>query len=224
MVSSDGQVLACAYGHCIGSVEGPDPVTDAFIGAFRNTAYAFDFLGVFWDSDCRSGGGAGNPGCDYGESYDQWAADQGVDTAGDAYQVPGALAAVFGGSVFGAKPKTKSGKPTYGDRGARSRAGTLTGKTTTKTHWAKVEVDRDGQMVLTYMVRSGSMTSGESQSSSHTEARVVRMSGTNSMDINGDPYSNLAPISPGDTVTIHGANPPASPVRAGWGRRHRKWE
>ncbi|MHA5048799.1 hypothetical protein [Streptomyces sp. SD15] len=52
------------------------------------------------------------------------------------------------------------------------------------------------------------MTPGESQSSSHTEARVIRMSGATSMDINGGPYSKLAPINRGDTVTIHGLNPP----------------
>ncbi|MFG3007425.1 RHS repeat-associated core domain-containing protein [Streptomyces calvus] len=214
MWSSNGESLACAYGHCIGHFnEGPDPVTDVFIGLVRNVAYTADYLGVFWDSDCRSGGGVDNLGCDYGESYDAWAAEQGVDTAGDAYQVPGALAAIFGigkGGVFGAKPNSKSGKPTYGDRGARGRAGALTGKTTTKTHWARVEVTRDGQMVLTYTLRSGSMTPGESQTSSHTEARVIRMSGTTSMDINGDRYSKLAPINQGDTVTIHGLNPPCA--------------
>ncbi|MFG2317692.1 hypothetical protein [Streptomyces tendae] len=33
------------------------------------------------------------------------------------------------------------------------------------------------------------------------------------MDINGDPYSNLAPIKQGDTVTIHGLNPPCQPCQ-----------
>ncbi|GGV69313.1 hypothetical protein GCM10010261_63770 [Streptomyces pilosus] len=205
-----GESLACAYGRCIGHVNGPDPVKDAFAGLVRNFAYSVDFFGVFWDGDCRSGGGVDNPGCDYGESYDIWAAEHGVETDGDSYLVPGALGAVFGvgKGVFATQPKTKSGKPTYGDRAARDRAGALTGKTTTRTHWARVEVTRDGQLTLSYTVRSGSMTAGESQSSSHTEPRVIRMSGTTSMDINGDPYSKLAPVNKGDTVTIHGLNPP----------------
>ncbi|MFJ3249073.1 RHS repeat-associated core domain-containing protein [Streptomyces sp. NPDC086782] len=217
MWNGDGEVLACAYGHCLGNVEGPDPVTDMFFGLFRNAAYTVSYLAVLWDSDCRSGGGVDNPDCNYGESYDEWVAEHGINAAGDAYLVPGALAAIIGGSgVFGAKPNTRSGKPTYGDRGARGRAGSITGKTTTKTHWAKVEVTRDGQLVNTYTVRSGSMLPGESQTSSHTEARVVKMSGATGSG--SSPYSNLAPVNRGDTVTIHGLNPPCSPCQGRMGQ------
>ncbi|WP_371128103.1 hypothetical protein [Streptomyces sp. 2131.1] len=164
-------------------------------------------------------GGVDNPGCDYGESYDEAAANLGVDTEGDAYQVPGALASLFGAhsgehpGVFGAKPNTRSGKPTYGDRAAKGRRGTITGPTTTKTHWARVEVTRDGQLVVTYTVRSGSMTSSESQSSSHTETRTIRMSGTTSYSVNGDRYANMAPVQRGDTITIHGLKPPCTNCR-----------
>ncbi|MEG3628641.1 hypothetical protein [Streptomyces poriticola] len=136
-------------------------------------------------------------------------AEAGINTASGYYLVPGILA-----SVFAHKPMTASGKPTYGDRKARDRKGSITGKTITKTHWARVEVTRDGQLVVSYSLRSGSMSSGESQSKSHTETRVIRMSGTTSMDINGDPYSNLAPIKSGDRVTIHGLNPPCQNCQA----------
>jgi RHS repeat-associated protein len=186
-------------------------VGEVFYGIVSNVPYTAEYFGWPFDADCRNGGGPGSPGCDYGAQFDKWIASHGYDTSSDNYQVPSAVAAILGtgrGGVFAAKPNTRSGKPTYGDRKARDRAGSLTGKTTTKTHWARVEVTRDGQLVVTYSLRSGSMTSGESQSSSHTEPRVIRMSGTTSMDINGDPYSNLAPINRGDTVTIHGLNPP----------------
>ncbi|MFI9726282.1 RHS repeat-associated core domain-containing protein [Streptomyces sp. NPDC052092] len=195
-------------------------VGEVFYGAISNFAYTGEFLGAIWDSDCRNDGGAGSPGCDYGAQYDQYMAEHGYDIYSDNYRAPSAVAAIFThrGGVFPIKPQTRSGKPTYGDRGARSRAGTLTGKTTTKTHWARVEVTRDGELVLTYTLRSGSMTSGESQSSSHTETRVIRMSGTTSMDINGDPYSNLAPVSRGDTVTIHGLNAPCPSCQGRMGK------
>ncbi|MFF6787303.1 RHS repeat-associated core domain-containing protein, partial [Streptomyces sp. NPDC012510] len=191
-------------------------VGETFYGIVSNVPHMAEYGGWIFDGDCRGGGGPGEPGCDYGAQFDNWIASQGYDISSDSYQVPSALAAIFGsgrGGVFAAKPNTKSGKPTYGDRKARDRAGSLTGKTTTKTHWARVEVTRDGQLVVTYSLRSGSMTPEESQTSSHTEARAIRMSGATSMDINGDPYSKLAPINPGDTVTIHGLNPPCTPCQ-----------
>jgi RHS repeat-associated protein len=186
-------------------------VGEVFYGVVSNVPHTAEYFGWPFDSDCRNGGGPGSPGCDYGSQFDNWIAGHGYDISSDAYQVPSAAAAIFGSGrsgVFAAKPKTKSGKPTYGDRNARDRAGSLTGKTTTKTHWARAEVTRDGQLVVAYSLRSGSMVPGENQSSSHTEARVIRMSGATSMDINGDPYAKLAPINRGDTVTIHGLNPP----------------
>ncbi|MFJ7335061.1 RHS repeat-associated core domain-containing protein [Streptomyces sp. NPDC101116] len=191
-------------------------VGEVFYGVVSNVPHTAEYFGWPFDGDCRNGGGPGSPGCDYGSQFDNWIAGHGYDISSDAYQVPSAAAAIFGSGrsgVFAAKPKTKSGKPTYGDRKARDRAGTLTGKTTTKTHWARAEVTRDGQLVVTYSLRSGSMVPGENQLSSHTEARVIRMSGATSMDINGDPYAKLAPINRGDTVTIHGLNPPCPPCQ-----------
>jgi RHS repeat-associated protein len=111
MWNGQGEILSCAYGRCVGNVlQGPDPVTDVFVGLFRNLAYTVDFLAVFWNGDCRSGGGVDNPGCNYGESYDEWAAGAGVDITGDAYLVPGALAAILGAGKGGNSPKPRSNK------------------------------------------------------------------------------------------------------------------
>lgn len=119
--------------------------------------------------------------------------------------------------VFAMKLTTKSGKPTYASKAARGRMGSITGTTTTKTHWAKVEVTSDGVLTLAYTVRSGSQTWSEKllgarkgSQASHTEHRVARMSGAGSVQINSDPYANLARVRSGDTVTIHGLRPPCS--------------
>ncbi|MFI6404352.1 hypothetical protein [Streptomyces sp. NPDC050548] len=55
-----------------------------------------EYAGWIFDSDCRGGGGPGEPGCDYGTQFDNWVAGYGYDTSSDAYQVPTALAAIFG--------------------------------------------------------------------------------------------------------------------------------
>ncbi|MDG4857583.1 RHS repeat-associated core domain-containing protein [Streptomyces sp. T-3] len=119
---------------CVPSEGAADPdqgrAGDAVLfGLLRNLAYVTDYIAL-WDSGCRSGGGIDNPGCDYGESYDEWAAKQGVDTAGDPYLVPGALAAFFGAGRAGQATKPvrfkgfqKTSKPIAGplpDRGQTS--------------------------------------------------------------------------------------------------------
>lgn len=61
------------------------------LGLFRNAVYMSEyFIGPL-------GGGCPDvDDCTYGEQYDEWAFNQGIDTTGDPYLVPGALAAVVG--------------------------------------------------------------------------------------------------------------------------------
>ncbi|WP_324614286.1 RHS repeat-associated core domain-containing protein, partial [Streptomyces kebangsaanensis] len=117
--------------------------------------------------------------------------------------------------VFAMKVATRSGKPTWASRAARGRQGSITGTTRTETHWARVEVSSGGVVTLAYTLRSGSQTAAEKalgrrvgSQVSHTEHRVARMSGATRVQINNDPYANLARVKAGDTVTITGMNPP----------------
>ncbi|MFG2512764.1 RHS repeat-associated core domain-containing protein [Streptomyces sp. NPDC048584] len=119
--------------------------------------------------------------------------------------------------VFGMKVATRSGKPTWASKASRGRMGSITGTTTTKTHWARVEVSSDGVMTVAYTLRSGSQATAEKalgprvgSQVSHTEHRVARMSGATGVQINNDPYANLARVQAGDTVTITGLKRPCS--------------
>jgi RHS repeat-associated protein len=70
-------------------------VGEVFYGAVSNVPHAVEYFGWTWDSDCR-GGGPGTDGCDYGNDFDVWVAKQGYGVYEDEYQVPSALAAIFG--------------------------------------------------------------------------------------------------------------------------------
>ncbi|WP_406368423.1 hypothetical protein OG788_46220 [Streptomyces sp. NBC_00647] len=69
-----------------------------------NVPHFAEYFGVLFDGDCWNGG-AGAPGCDYGTQFDNWAAKNGYDVSGDAYQVPTFLAAVFAHRPSGTRPK-----------------------------------------------------------------------------------------------------------------------
>ncbi|MFF2065086.1 RHS repeat-associated core domain-containing protein [Streptomyces sp. NPDC058200] len=178
-------------------------VGEVFYGAVSNVPHAVEYAGWIWDGDCW-GGGPGTPGCDYGAQFDQWVAEHGYDINGDEYQVPSAAAAIF------------SHRPVYG-RGNKPFSGSIVGPTTKSTHWASVEVrNADGALTNSYSLRSGTQTPEErvlgfpnNTQASHTESRAGRMSGGSpTVHISGDRYANLAPVSPGETVTIHGTKPP----------------
>jgi RHS repeat-associated protein len=72
-------------------------VGETFYGLVSNVPHTAELAGWIWDSDCWGDGGPGSPGCDYGAQFDNWVADQGgYDINSDAYQVPSAIAAIFG--------------------------------------------------------------------------------------------------------------------------------
>ncbi|MGP4083859.1 RHS repeat-associated core domain-containing protein [Streptomyces sp. KR55] len=181
-------------------------VGELFYGAVSNVPHMAEYFGWMFDSDCRGNGGPGAPGCDYGAQFDNWVAGHGYDITSDSYQVPSALAAIF------------SHRPIYG-KGNKPFAGSMVGPTTKSTHWALVEV-RNAKGVLTnsYSLRSGTQTPEEkalgfpnNTQASHTECRACRMSGGSpTVHISGDRYANLAPVDPGDTVTIHGTKAPCT--------------
>lgn len=179
----------------------------SFYGAIGNVPRTAEYFGWIFDSDCRGGGEAGAPGCDYGAQYDEWMADQGYDVGSDSYQVPSALAAFFGAG--------KMGRP----KGSKAGRGSMAGVVTNSTHFATVEVrDKYGVRRVSYSLRSGEQTPEEkalsfpnNSQASHTEARAGRMSGGSpTVHINGDRFANLAPVSPGDTVTINAIRRPCS--------------
>nr|WP_246041246.1 RHS repeat-associated core domain-containing protein [Streptomyces cadmiisoli] len=70
-------------------------VGETFYGAISNVPYTAELAGWLFDGDCRNGG-AGSPGCDYGAQFDNWIASHGYDISSDPYQVPSAVAAIFG--------------------------------------------------------------------------------------------------------------------------------
>ncbi|MER5384449.1 RHS repeat-associated core domain-containing protein [Streptomyces sp. NPDC002688] len=74
------------------------------VGLISNVPHFAEYFGVLFDGDCWNGG-AGAPGCDYGTQFDNWAAKNGYDVSGDAYQVPTFLAAVFAHRPSGTRPK-----------------------------------------------------------------------------------------------------------------------
>ncbi|MEU1055302.1 RHS repeat-associated core domain-containing protein [Streptomyces sp. NPDC005876] len=70
-------------------------VGEVFYGAISNVPHAVEYAGWIWDDDCWSGG-PGTEGCDYGNQFDIWVAKHGYDVYSDEYQVPSAMAAIFG--------------------------------------------------------------------------------------------------------------------------------
>ncbi|WP_240662795.1 RHS repeat-associated core domain-containing protein [Streptomyces sp. WAC 06738] len=85
------------------------------------------------------------------------------------------------------------------------------------THYADVSVHNpDGSVRVEYSLRSGYQTPQEQAlgwpngaMASHTENRAARMSGGSpTRPIPGDPYANLAPVGPGDSVVLNGTRPP----------------
>ncbi|MFH8927145.1 RHS repeat-associated core domain-containing protein [Streptomyces pristinaespiralis] len=104
--SGDGGACSVLAGNCMrDAMAGPkDPgiFWSAVLGLAANIPYTAELFGWPVDGDCRTGGGPGTPGCDYGAQYDQWAAEGGVDVASDSYLVPGVLVAVL---AHTARPK-----------------------------------------------------------------------------------------------------------------------
>ncbi|MFF4606558.1 DUF6531 domain-containing protein [Streptomyces sp. NPDC001339] len=95
------------------------------------------------------------------------------------------------------------------------------------THYADVYVYRpDGSLRTGYGLRSGNQTPEEralgfpnGSLASHTENRVGRMSGGSpTRPIANDPYANLVPVSPGETVVINGTRPPCPQCRGSMNR------
>ncbi|WP_198351479.1 hypothetical protein [Streptomyces typhae] len=82
-------------------------MSNVVMGLVANAPYLAEYVGWLFDGDCLNGG-PGSEGCDYGEKFDKWAAENGYEVSGDAYQVPSLLAAVFahrpGGKVPTRKP------------------------------------------------------------------------------------------------------------------------
>ncbi|MFG3494169.1 RHS repeat-associated core domain-containing protein [Streptomyces sp. NPDC047928] len=97
--SGSGPACSVKEGNCLqDSMSGPSdpgPLGAFLLGLARNIPYTAELFGWTVDSDCRAGGGAGAPGCDYGTQYDLWAARNGYDVTGDWYLVPGLMGAVI---------------------------------------------------------------------------------------------------------------------------------
>ncbi|WP_172639500.1 hypothetical protein, partial [Streptomyces tailanensis] len=98
-------------------------VGEAFYGVVSNVPHTAEYAGWIFDSDCRGGGGPGSPGCDYGAQFDNWVAGHGYDINSDTYQVPSALAAIFGHRTGPMRPGPKS---VWLDRHGRLTNGTYT--------------------------------------------------------------------------------------------------
>jgi len=87
------------------------PFDEMFLGLFRSVPYLAGLGYTSFNTDCWGDNQAAG-GCDLGAQYDNWVMEQGYDTAGDPYLVPGALAAIFGagprpGGPHGAKPRPR---------------------------------------------------------------------------------------------------------------------
>ncbi|QOV35926.1 RHS repeat-associated core domain-containing protein [Streptomyces ferrugineus] len=85
----------------------PGPVGNLIFGLVSNFPYLAEYFAWPFDDDCLNGG-AGTPGCDYGEQFDAWAAEQGYDPGSDAYLVPSAIAAIFSHKPTTTKPKANT--------------------------------------------------------------------------------------------------------------------
>ncbi|MFE7327737.1 DNRLRE domain-containing protein [Streptomyces sp. NPDC057565] len=110
-------------GHCFGwdwcedqVDEAGDWISDKANGVYMGTGEIFyglvsngfdtaSYFGWAWDGDCWNGG-AGAPGCDYGASFDNWAADQGYNTDKWTYTLPSMIS-----DLVGRKPSTKPSMP-----------------------------------------------------------------------------------------------------------------
>ena len=102
----------------------------------------------------------------------------------------------------------------------------------TPGHTADVSVHGPkGDVRTEYSVRSGNTTPAEaklgggwnSQMATHTENRASRMSGGSSNpNIAGDPYANLVPVGPGDTVVISGTRSPCPRCQGAMNRASRE--
>ncbi|GAA3476339.1 hypothetical protein GCM10018966_008670 [Streptomyces yanii] len=68
---------------------------EIFYGLVSNVPDTASYAGWMFDGDCWNGG-AGAPGCDYGASFDQWAADQGYNTDKWTYTLPSMVADLVG--------------------------------------------------------------------------------------------------------------------------------
>ena len=105
---------------------------EVFYGLVSNIPDTASYAGWMVDGDCWNGG-AGAPGCDYGATFDNWAASQGYNTDKWTYTLPSMVADLVGRKTSGvpspgAMPKKKTPpapKPTtppapkqekYGDR------------------------------------------------------------------------------------------------------------
>ncbi|MFD9303023.1 RHS repeat-associated core domain-containing protein [Streptomyces sp. NPDC060048] len=89
---------------------GPNPVITVLLGLGSNVAYTAGLAYTTFNTDCWGDNQAAG-GCDLGEQYDAWAANNGYPIGSDEYQVPGALAVVFAHRPAG------SGPPKPGPRG-----------------------------------------------------------------------------------------------------------
>ncbi|MEU8678890.1 RHS repeat-associated core domain-containing protein, partial [Streptomyces sp. NPDC048560] len=125
-VSATGDAIAdTASGIYMGTGE-------VFYGLVSNIPDTASYAGWMVDGDCWNGG-AGAPGCDYGATFDNWAASQGYNTDKWTYTLPSMVADLVGRKPSmapspGAMPKKKTPpapKPTtppapkqekYGDR------------------------------------------------------------------------------------------------------------
>ncbi|MGW8485372.1 hypothetical protein [Streptomyces sp. NPDC055886] len=82
---------------------------DAIIlGLISNIVYASEYLAWPVDSSCLD-----VEKCTYGEDFDAWASEQGIDTSGDSYLIPGTLASMFAVGRAG-RPKRNAKNPPPG--------------------------------------------------------------------------------------------------------------
>ncbi|MEV5493375.1 putative adhesin [Streptomyces bobili] len=108
-------------------------VGETFYGLASNVPYTAEYFAWPFDSDCRGGGGPGTPGCDYGAQFDDWIAGYGYDINSDAYQVPSALAAIFGHRATsspggGPAPNSRAYGPGVGPAAIRIPGGNANGE------------------------------------------------------------------------------------------------
>ncbi|NSL43664.1 putative adhesin [Streptomyces sp. 8P21H-1] len=97
-------------------------VGETFYGVVSNVPHMAEYGGWLVDSDCWGNGGPGGSGCNYGTQFDNWVASQGYDVTSNEYQVPSALAAIFG-AKSGAGGKGRAAGPGVGPAGNRIMIG-----------------------------------------------------------------------------------------------------
>ncbi|MGW0828685.1 AHH domain-containing protein, partial [Streptomyces sp. NPDC002845] len=111
--TNSDQVCSIKDGNCAYNLGPSDPGTfgNILLGLIRNTAYTAGFVKGTFDTGCW-GDRQAEGGCDYGEQFDAWAAEQGYDINSDAYLVPGALAAIFLHNQSGTPRNPRAKAPT----------------------------------------------------------------------------------------------------------------